>query len=151
MELLPADTTLYSLPLAFLLGAAVGAEREWRRKPGGLRTCALVALASAAVADLMLTQVSPSNLGAGYGAVMTGVGFLGAGMIMREGTTVRGLSTAATIWCVAAMGLSAGAGELVGALLLTAMVLAVNIVLRPMARLVRRKRPQPRPDDAHEE
>ena len=151
MDLLPADTTLYGLPLAFLLGAAVGAEREWRHKLGGLRTCALVALASAAVADLMLTQVAPSNLGAGYGAVMTGVGFLGAGMIMREGTTVRGLSTAATIWCVAAIGLSAGAGEAIGALLLTAMVLAVNVLLRPVAAFVRRRRPKARPEDAQEE
>lgn len=151
MDFLPGDTTLYALPLAFVLGAAVGAEREWRRKPGGLRTCALVALASAAVADLMLTQVSPSNLGAGYGAVMTGVGFLGAGMILREGATVRGISTAATVWCVAAIGLSAGAGEAVGALMLTALVLAVNIVLRPVARLVRHRRPQARPEDAHEE
>lgn len=151
MELLPADATVYGLPLAFLLGAAVGAEREWRHKPGGLRTCALVALASAAVADLMLAQVTPSNLGAGYGAVMTGVGFLGAGMIMRDGTTVRGLSTAATMWCVAAIGLLAGAAETVGALLLAAMVLAVNILLRPVTAFVRRRRPAPAPQHLHED
>lgn len=151
MELLPADATYYGLPLAFLLGAAVGAEREWRHKPGGLRTCALVALASAAVADLMLAQVTPANLGAGYGAVMTGVGFLGAGMIMRDGTTVRGLSTAATMWCVAAIGLLAGAAETVGALLLAAMVLAVNILLRPVTAFVRRRRPAPAPQHLHED
>ncbi|MBS7791950.1 MgtC/SapB family protein [Roseococcus sp. SDR] len=151
IELLPEDATIYGLPLAFLLGAAVGAEREWRHKPGGLRTCALVALASAAVADLMLAQVTPANLGAGYGAVMTGVGFLGAGMIMRDGTTVRGLSTAATMWCVAAIGLLAGAAETVGALILAAMVLAVNILLRPVTDFVRRRRPEPRPDNPHED
>jgi putative Mg2+ transporter-C (MgtC) family protein len=151
MGFLPEDFTFYGLPLAFLLGAAVGAEREWRHKPGGLRTCALVALASAAVADLMLSQVAPTSLGAGYGAVMTGVGFLGAGMIMRDGPTVRGLSTAATMWCVAAIGLLAGAAETVGALLLAAMVLAVNILLRPVTDLVRRRRPEPKPDSPHED
>lgn len=151
MERLLADSTLYSLPLAFTLGALIGAEREWRRKAGGLRTCALVALAAAGIADLMLSQVSPSNLGAGYGAVATGVGFLGAGVIMKEGPTVRGLSTAATIWCVAAVGLFAGAGEIIGAVMLTAMVLAVNIVLRPIAGLVRRRRPAPEAEGMPEE
>jgi putative Mg2+ transporter-C (MgtC) family protein len=151
MGVLPEDFTFYGLPLAFLLGAAVGAEREWRHKPGGLRTCALVALASAAVADLMLAQVTPANLGAGYGAVMTGVGFLGAGMIMRDGTTVRGLSTAATMWCAAAIGLLAGAAETVGALLLASMVLAVNILLRPVAAFVRRRRPAPGKEGLHED
>lgn len=151
MGFLPEDFTFYGLPLAFVLGAAVGAEREWRHKPGGLRTCALVALASAAVADLMLAQVAPANLGAGYGAVMTGVGFLGAGMIMRDGPTVRGLSTAATMWCVAAIGLLAGAAETVGALLLAFMVLAVNILLRPVAAFVRRRRPDPGKEGLHED
>jgi putative Mg2+ transporter-C (MgtC) family protein len=151
MGFLPEDFTFYGLPLAFLLGAAVGAEREWRHKPGGLRTCALVALASAAVADLMLAQVAPASLGAGYGAVMTGVGFLGAGMIMRDGPTVRGLSTAATMWCVAAIGLLAGAAETVGAFLLAVMVLAVNILLRPVTRFVRHRRPDPDKEGLHED
>jgi len=135
------DATLPQLPLAFVLGALVGAEREWRRHAAGLRTCVLVAVASAAVADLMVQQVTPGNLGAGYGAVMTGIGFLCAGVIVKDGDKVKGLSTAATIWCVAAIGLQCGAGEDIGALWLTALVLAINTVLRPLARLIRHKRP----------
>jgi len=150
MQWILNDTTLYALPLAFILGAAVGAEREWRRKPGGLRTSTLVALASAAFADLMLSQVSPANLGAGYGAVATGVGFLGAGAILKEGASVKGLATAATIWCVAAIGLLAGAGEVVGAVLLTVIVLAVNTLLRPVSRLIRRRRPAAGRDELEE-
>lgn len=137
-----SDATLPALPLAFLLGALVGAEREWRRHTAGLRTCVLVAVASAAVADLMVQQVHASNLGAGFGAVMTGIGFLGAGVILKDGERVKGLSTAATVWCVAAIGLQAGAGETVGAVWLTVLVLAINTLLRPVAKLIRRRRPR---------
>jgi len=134
-----ADTTLTGLPLAFLLGLLVGAEREWRRhNAAGLRSCVLVAVAAAAFADLMVTRVDPGNLGAGFGAIATGVGFLGAGSIMRDGVRVRGLSTAATIWCVAAIGAQAGAGETIGAVWLTVLVLLINTILQPVQRLIRR-------------
>ncbi|MEN0075739.1 MAG: MgtC/SapB family protein [Paracraurococcus sp.] len=143
------DTTISGLPLAFLLGALVGAEREWRQSTvAGLRSCVLVCVAAAGFADLMATRVDPSNLGAGFGAVATGVGFLGAGAIMREGASVRGLSTAATIWCVAAIGAQAGAQETVGAIWLTILVLLINLLLRPVQRLIRRTRPaRPSADD----
>ncbi|RAI58851.1 MgtC/SapB family protein [Roseicella frigidaeris] len=143
------DTTIAGLPLAFLLGTLVGAEREWQQSnAAGLRPCVLICVAAAAFADLMATRVEPSNLGAGFGAVATGVGFLGAGAIMREGANVRGLSTAATIWCVAAIGAQAGAQETVGAIWLTILVLLINLLLRPLQRLIRRKRPaQPSADD----
>jgi putative Mg2+ transporter-C (MgtC) family protein len=142
---LASDTTLAGLPIAFLLGALVGAEREWRQTTAaGLRSCVLVCLASAAFADLMRTQVEPSNLGAAYGAIVTGVGFLGAGAILREGVNIRGLSTAATIWCVAAIGAQAGAGETVGAVWLTVLVLLVNTLLKPLQALIRRRRPAQR-------
>jgi putative Mg2+ transporter-C (MgtC) family protein len=136
------DTTLAGLPLAFLLGAAVGAEREWRQSTAaGLRSCVLVSVAAGAFADLMVTRVETSNLGAGFGAIATGVGFLGAGAILREGANVRGLSTAATIWCVAAIGAQAGAGETVGAVWLTVLVLLINTLLKPLQSLIRRLRP----------
>jgi putative Mg2+ transporter-C (MgtC) family protein len=141
MGWLLADSTLLGLPLAFLLGALVGLEREWRRNAAGLRTCVLVSTAAAAFADLMVTRVDPGNLGAGFGAIATGVGFLGAGAIMKDGASVRGLSTAATIWCVAAIGATAGAGEVVGAIWLAGLVLVVNIALKPFGRFVRRRRP----------
>jgi len=137
-----ADSTLPGLPLAFVLGALVGAEREWRQTTAaGLRSCVLVAVAAAAFADLMVTRVEPSNLGAGFGAVATGVGFLGAGAILREGANVRGLSTAATIWCMAAIGAQAGAGESVGAIWLTILVLLINTLMKPVQRLIRQRRP----------
>jgi len=139
LDAIAADSTLPGLPLAFLLGLLVGAEREWRRQnAAGLRSCVLVAVAAAAFADLMVTRVDPGNLGAGFGAIATGVGFLGAGSIMRDGVRVRGLSTAATIWCVAAIGAQAGAGETIGAVWLTVLVLLINTVLQPMQRLIRR-------------
>lgn len=145
---LAQDTTLAGLPLAFLLGAAVGAEREWRQSAASLRACVLIAVAAAGFADLMTTRVEPTNLGAAFGAIATGVGFLGAGAIMREGANVRGLSTAATIWCVAAIGAQAGAQETVGAIWLTVLVLLINLLLKPVQRVIRRKRPaQPSAED----
>src|ERR1700744_165656 len=88
--------------VAALLGAAIGAEREWRRHPGGLRSGALVAAAAAVFAQISLT-FGGNNPGAGFGAIATGVGFLGAGVILRHGNRVRGLSTAATFWAIAAI------------------------------------------------
>jgi putative Mg2+ transporter-C (MgtC) family protein len=82
----------------------------------------------------MTTRVPPSGLGAGFGAIATGVGFLGAGAILREGASVRGLSTAATLWCVAA----------VGAIWLTVLVLLINTVLKPVQGFIRRRRPAQR-------
>jgi putative Mg2+ transporter-C (MgtC) family protein len=142
------DTTLSGLPIAFLLGAAVGAEREWRQSAASLRACVLVSVAAAGFADLMITRVDAGNLGAAFGAISTGVGFLGAGAIMREGMNVRGLSTAATIWCVAAIGAQAGAQETVGAVWLTVLVLLINLLLKPVQRFIRRSRPaQPSAED----
>lgn len=142
------DDTVRGLPLAFLLGALVGAEREWRQtSAASLRACVLICVAAAAFADLMVTQVDQANLGAAFGAIATGVGFLGAGAIMRDGPMVRGLSTAATIWCVAAIGAQAGAGETVGAIWLTVLVLLINTLLLPVQRLIRRKPARRAEDD----
>jgi putative Mg2+ transporter-C (MgtC) family protein len=137
-----ADRTLPGLPLAMLLGTLVGVEREWQRSAAAsLRSCVLIALAAAAFADLVTARVEAASLGAGFGAIATGVGFLGAGAILREGANVRGLSTAATIWCVAAIGAMAGAGEQIAAIWLTFLVLMVNTLMRPVQRLIRRYRP----------
>ncbi len=142
IDWLTRDPTIPGMPLAFVLGALVGAEREWRQNAAGLRSCVLISVAAAAFTDLMVTRVPPSGLGSGFGAIATGVGFLGAGAILKEGANVRGLSTAATIWCVAAIGAQAGAEETVAAIWLTAVVLAVNLVLKPTQRLIRRTRPR---------
>src|ERR1044071_9752909 len=93
--------------VAVLLGAAVGAEREWRRHPGGLRSCALIAAAACVFAQISVGHCG-SNPGAALGAIATGVGFLGAGVILHHGAQVQGLSTASTFWAVAAIGSAVG-------------------------------------------
>src|SRR5512137_915973 len=93
-----------SLSTAFILGAAIGLERQFRQRTAGLRTNVLVAVGAAIFVDMA------NRLGAREGAiqvvsyVVSGVGFLGAGVIMREGGNVRGLNTAATLWGSAAVG-----------------------------------------------
>jgi putative Mg2+ transporter-C (MgtC) family protein len=142
-RMFPNPTSHPSLVLiATLLGAAIGAEREWRRHPGGLRSCALVA-GAAAVFAILAVAYGGSNPGAGLGAIASGVGFLGAGVIMHEGAQVRGLSTAATFWAVAAMGTAAGLGNLQMATTLTAVVFLAHVILRPLSTWIERKAPPP--------
>jgi putative Mg2+ transporter-C (MgtC) family protein len=126
--------------VALLLGAAIGLERQWRQRTAGLRTNALVALGSALFelfAVLLTGQhgVDPTRIAA---YVVSGIGFLGAGVILREGVTVRGINTAATIWCSAAVGVLAGAGYIPAAAIGAGLVLAAHLLLRPVARRVDR-------------
>jgi putative Mg2+ transporter-C (MgtC) family protein len=96
--------------LAFILGAFVGLERELSRKPAGLRTNSLVGLGSALFTILSYDAFpggDPSRIAAG---VVVGVGFLGAGTIVKSQEKVRGLTTAATLWTVASIGVTVGAG-----------------------------------------
>ncbi|MBA4190834.1 MAG: hypothetical protein C0467_22840 [Planctomycetaceae bacterium] len=96
--------------LALLLGTIIGAERQWRQHPAGLRTNALVAVGAAlfvSLSRLMVDTNSPTRI-ASY--IVSGVGFLGGGVIIKEGANVRGITTAATLWCSAAVGTLAGAG-----------------------------------------
>jgi putative Mg2+ transporter-C (MgtC) family protein len=130
----------WSTLLAALLGAAIGAEREWRRHPGGLRSCALVASA-ACVFAIIAVRHGGSNPGAGLGAIASGVGFLGAGVIMHEGAQVRGLSTAATFWAVAAIGTAAGLLDYGMAFGLTGVVFFAHVLLRPLSNWIERVAP----------
>lgn len=102
------------LGLATLLGAAIGINREWERKPAGLRTHALVALGGAlfTVLGLLLHADDPSATGRILQGITAGIGFIGAGVIMRrpDMQDIQGLTTAAAIWVVAAIGVSVGAG-----------------------------------------
>lgn len=103
------------LAAAVVIGMLLGLEREWRHKPAGLRTHMLVALASAMLMSLSeLVQArggtitgDPVRMAQG---VLSGIGFIGAGTIIRQGDSVEGITTAATIWMAAALGLVAGAG-----------------------------------------
>ena len=118
-----ADTAI-RLSAAAALGAIVGLEREVDAQSAGVRTHAILALGSA-LAMLVALDLSPAGSDPGRIAaqVVSGIGFLGAGAILRLGTSVRGLTTAASLWAVAAIGLAAGAGYFAGALLTTFLVL----------------------------
>ena len=125
--------TFVALFVALVLGVCIGAERQYRQRNAGLRTNALVALGAAAFVDLGMRL--NNNVGAVQvlAYIASGVGFLGAGVIFKDAGGVRGLNTAATIWCSAAIGAISGLGNPLHALLLTAAVLLTNIVLRPLA------------------
>jgi putative Mg2+ transporter-C (MgtC) family protein len=126
------------LPLAaFLLGTLIGAERQYRQRSAGLRTNALVALGAAAFVDLGMRAGGPGSTQV-MAYVVSGIGFLGAGAIMKEGVNIRGLNTAATLWCSAAVGAAAGSGFLVEAAMLTALVIAGNTLLRPLVNAINR-------------
>jgi putative Mg2+ transporter-C (MgtC) family protein len=145
------DPTAERLLVAFTLGAIVGAERQWQHEIGGIRVNVLVSLGAAGFVDLMLSMSPTQGMPAGVGAIVTGVGFLGAGLIMKEGFNVRGLSTAATVWCSAAMGASAGASEFTAAWLVCLFVTGANLILRPIAYAVDSRRAPPPPPDSHGE
>ncbi|GAA1986231.1 MgtC/SapB family protein [Kitasatospora viridis] len=126
-------------------GALVGIERQWRARMAGLRTNALVA-AGATLFVLYSEAVSdPGSVTRVASYVVSGIGFLGGGVILRDGASVRGLNTAATLWCSAALGVLAASGNLKFALLGTVAVLLVHLVLRPAGRLIDRV-PQDDPD-----
>jgi putative Mg2+ transporter-C (MgtC) family protein len=127
-----------SLASAFVLGMLIGAERQYRQRTAGLRTTVLVSVGAAAFVDLgMRLNANPGAVQV-VAYVVSGVGFLGAGVIMKEGQNVRGLNTAATLWSSAAVGAFSGADLLAEAALLTAFVLAGNTFLRPLVNFINR-------------
>jgi putative Mg2+ transporter-C (MgtC) family protein len=130
--------TLASLATAFILGTLIGAERQWRQRSAGLRTNVLVAVGAAAFTDLGTRLLGAEGATRIIAYVVSGIGFLGAGVILKEGTQIRGLNTAATLWCSAAVGAFAGAGQLPEAVALSAFVLAGNTLLRPIVNYINR-------------
>jgi len=130
--------SLLSMFSAFVLGTLIGAERQYRQRSGGLRTNVLVAVGAATFVDLgmRLNGVAGGVHVVAY--VVSGIGFLGAGVIMKEGKNVWGLNTAATLWCSAAVGACAGADQLIEAIVLTIFVLAGNTLLRPLVNALNR-------------
>ena len=145
----PADTTLsvgitlslgevaLRLGLAFLLGALAGIERQWHHKNAGLRTHTLVAVGAAAftlVSSLGLgPTTNPMLIAAG---VVTGIGFIGGGVIMHQGQTVQGINTAATLWTTASMGLAAGAGYYAVTVIVFVAVMLVQLPLQRVERWI---------------
>jgi putative Mg2+ transporter-C (MgtC) family protein len=149
------DESLLRLSLAAVLGGAIGVERELREREAGLRTHMLVAVGSALftivsaygfhaflTSGQSVVRADPTRIAA---QIVTGIGFLGAGAIIRQGLSVRGLTTAATLWVVAALGLASGAGYYSAAVITTALVLIALYPLRVIAyRVLRRFRPEDR-------
>lgn len=127
-----------SLGSAFVLGLLIGAERQYRQRTAGLRTNVLVAVGSAAFVDVATRVGGTSDAMRVMANVITGVGFLGAGVIMKEGLNIRGLNTAATLWCSAAVGSCTGNDLLLEAILITFIVIAGNTLLVPVANAIDR-------------
>jgi putative Mg2+ transporter-C (MgtC) family protein len=139
-EVMPSDIELLArLGLALVLGGAVGAERELADQPAGLRTHILLAI-GACLFTLVSAYgfsngVDPTRIAA---QIVSGVGFLGAGAIIRQGISVRGVTTAASIWSTAALGVAVGAGQYILGIGATVLILATLVGLRVVRNLLRR-------------
>lgn len=119
--------------VALLLGSLIGAERQWRHRLAGLKTNALVsagAMLFVSASYFFENEVGTSRIAA---QVVSGIGFLGAGVMFRDGITVKGLNTAATLWCAASVGVLSGAGALLEAAVATVIIVIANVVLRDIA------------------
>lgn len=135
------------LALAFGLSSLIGIEREWRQKSAGLRTHALVGVGAAlflivskyGFSDVLGSRVTldPSRVTA---QIVTGIGFIGGGLIFVRGDAVRGLTTAATVWVTAAVGMASGAGLAILALIVTGGYFIVALVYRPLEAKLPRSR-----------
>src|SRR4029077_12206184 len=135
---LPIEQAAINLASAVALSSVIGFERQWHNRLAGLRTNTQVALGAAtfvAFSDIVPGEGSPTRIAA---QVVSGIGFLGAGLIFREGLSVRGLNTAATLLCSAAIGVIAGAGYPLYAAIATGFVVFVNWLLRPIVSFVNR-------------
>ena len=128
------------LGLALVFGALIGIEREWHHKAAGIRTHALLSLGSAAFGVISLLGFGPTNnpmqIAAG---VLTGIGFIGGGVIMRRGDMVQGITTATTLWTTASIGLAVAAGYYVLTTLVFLGVLAVQFPLRALSHWVEQR------------
>lgn len=128
-------TTDFTLRLltAMAAGLIIGFERQWHHKSAGLRTNTLVATGAAlfVLLSINLTQES-GDVTRIIGQVVTGIGFLGAGIIFKEGSNVHGLTTAATVWCSAAAGSVAAGGFYLETLIGVVAIISINLLLNPL-------------------
>ena len=139
MMTMPLAQAGLNLFVAACLGAAIGLERQWRQRLAGLRTNTLVALGAAifvTYSHVLPDGADDTRIAA---QVVSGIGFLGAGVIFKEGLNVRGLNTAATLWCSAAVGLLAGEGLALYGLMAAGLVLGANTALRPIVHAINRQ------------
>src|SRR5215471_4977776 len=128
------------LLMALLFGALVGIERQWHHKNAGIKTNTLVTVGAAAFALISLRgfgpNANPAQVAAG---VVTGVGFIGGGVIMRRGLNVQGINTAATLWAAGSLGLSIGMGYYSLAVLLLVVIIIIQFSFRWLANLIDRR------------
>ena len=127
-----------NMAIALLLGAVIGSERQLRGRMAGLRTNALVSLGAAGFvtfAALFPDDINPTRVAA---QVVSGIGFLGAGIIFRDGFNIQGINTAATLWCSAAVGLISGSGHVAYAVAMTSLIVFSNLGLRPVTRWLKK-------------
>lgn len=126
-------TTLPRLGTALVLGSIIGFERQWHQKMAGLRTNALVSVGAAGFVSFsaLVIPEDPTRVAA---QVVSGIGFLGAGVILREGINVHGLNTAATLWCSAMVGTFAGGGYYGPSVIAAGFIVLSNWVMRPVVR-----------------
>ncbi|MGH9762653.1 MAG: MgtC/SapB family protein, partial [Blastocatellia bacterium] len=137
-SLTPHDMELaLRLLISMLFGVLIGIERQWHHKNAGLKTNTLVAVGATAFAMMSAAGFGPNNNPAQVAAgVVTGIGFIGGGVIMRRGSSVQGINTAATLWATASMGLAIGIGYYkLGCFILVA-VLSSQFFLRWGARII---------------
>lgn len=139
INLISLADTATSLVAAFIFGGLIGLERQYRQRTAGLRTNILVALGAAIFVDAGNRLVGHEGAVHIMAYVVSGIGFLGAGVIMREEGNVRGINTAATLWASGAVGACAGADLILEAGLATVFVLAANTLLRPVVRFINRQ------------
>ncbi len=137
------DTHEFITRLLVAIGAgfAIGFERQWHHKPAGLRTNILVATGAAlfVLLSIQLT-VDKGDVTRIIGQVVTGIGFIGAGIIFKEGIKVHGLTTAATIWCSAAIGSIAAAGYFIEVAIGVVIIIFINSLLIPLDKLLAKRK-----------
>jgi putative Mg2+ transporter-C (MgtC) family protein len=147
-----SDFTLRLL-CALAAGMIIGIERQAQQKSAGLRTNILVTIGSALYVLLSISITEEKgDVTRIIGQVVTGIGFLGAGIIFKEGINVRGLTSAATVWCSSAIGCVAAAGYFLETLIGTVSIVSVNLLLIPIdKRLSRRKKSSKRNNNTHKQ
>ena len=139
INLISLVDTAFSLSAAFIFGGLIGLERQYRQRTAGLRTNILVAVGAAIFVDAANRLTGHEGAVHVMAYVVSGIGFLGAGVIMREEGNVRGINTAATLWASGAVGACAGADLILEAGLATIFVLAANTLLRPVVSIINRQ------------
>lgn len=133
--IIEASDFILRLAAALLLGGIIGFERQWHQKNAGLRTNTLVAIGAASFVLISenLFGMAGGDPGRITAQIVTGIGFIGAGVIMKDGFDIRGLNTAATIWCSAAVGTFAGMGLFVESSMVTTAVIFAHLAFRPIS------------------